>query len=530
MLKVSVDEENARLKAENARLAEEVQARTAELQARTRELTEWLESQTATSDVLAVISSSPTQVQPVFASIAESAQRLCNALWGAVVRYDGKLIELVALSGLTDSEGIAAVRRAFPRLPIPGGATDRAILNRAIAHIPDILEDLEYPFRGMARAAGFRSHLSVPMLHDGRTIGAITVAGSSPGHFSERQTQLLRTFADQAVIAIQNARLFEEVQARTRELTDALEQQTATSEVLQVISRSAFDLRTVLATLTKSAAELCRADMAVLVRPEGDAFQFAASYNFTPEFVELVRDNPTAIDRGTVGGRVLLTGQVVHIEDVAEDAEYRSAEGQRAGGYRTTLGVPLLRDAIPVGALVLARSRVQPFDDRQIQLVTTFADQAVIAMENMRLFEEVQARTRELQETLEYQTATSDVLNVISRSPSDLQPVLDAVGENAARLCDANNAVIFRLEGDMLRQVASYGRTPATSQELRVNRARVVTRAVFDRQTVHIEDLQAEADQFPEGSAHAKRAGHRTTLATPCFGKGLRSARFSFVA
>ena len=221
MLKVSVDEENARLKAENARLAEEVQARTAELQARTRELTEWLESQTATSDVLAIISSSPTQVQPVFASIAASAQRLCNALWGAVVRYDGKLIELVALSGLTDSEGIAAVRRAFPRLPIPGGATDRAILNRAIAHIPDILEDLEYPFRGMARAAGFRSHLSVPMLHDGRTIGAITVAGSSPGHFSERQTQLLRTFADQAVIAIQNARLFEEVQARTRELTES---------------------------------------------------------------------------------------------------------------------------------------------------------------------------------------------------------------------------------------------------------------------------------------------------------------------
>ena len=161
------------------------------------------------------------------------------------------------------------MRRAFPRLPISGGATDRAILNRAIAHIPDILEDLEYPFRGMARAAGFRSHLSVPMLHDGRTIGAITVAGSSPGHFSERQTQLLRTFADQAVIAIENARLFQEVQARTRDLTESLQQQTATADVLKVISRSTFDLQTVLDTLVESAARLCDAPHGLIFRFDG---------------------------------------------------------------------------------------------------------------------------------------------------------------------------------------------------------------------------------------------------------------------
>ena len=345
MLKVSVDEENARLKAENARLAEEVQARTAELQARTRELTECAESQTATSDVLAVISSSPTQVQPVFASIAASAQRLCNALWGAVVRYDGKLIELVALSGLTDSEGIAAVRRAFPRLPIPGGATDRAILNRAIAHIPDILEDPEYPFRGMARAAGFRSHLSVPMLHDGRTIGAITVAGSSPGHFSERQTQLLRTFADQAVIAIQNARLFEEVQARTRELTDVA--RAADRDFRRCLRLSAarpFDLQTgarILSSKSAARAMRCRYGCSRHALRRGRVPILPRVSNFTRRSsLSWSMHNPTAIDRGTVGGRVATStsGKSVHIPGccMSRSPSTPVARGVSArAGYRT---------------------------------------------------------------------------------------------------------------------------------------------------------------------------------------------------
>ena len=337
----------------------------------------------------------------------------------------------------------------------------------------------------------------------------------SPVPFTDKQIELVTTFADQAVIAIENVRLFEEVQARTRELTEALEQQTATSEVLQAISRSAFNLRTVLETLTMSAAQLCRADMAVLVQPEGGRSNLPRATTSLRSLLSWSARIATPIDRGTVAGRVLLTGQVVHIEDVANDAEYRFLEGQRTGAYRTTLGVPLLRDAIPVGALVLARSTVQPFDDRQIQLVTTFADQAVIAMENVRLFEEVQARTRELQESLEYQTATSDVLNVISRSTSQIQPVLDTIAETAGRLCESYDTVILLREGEWLKLAAHRGPMPIDYDRWPIGRSWVSGRAVIDLKPVHIPDLAEAAEEFPEGQAMALRMGARTTLAAP---------------
>src|SRR4029453_4940974 len=225
--------------------------------------------QTATSEILRVISSSPTDVQPVFDTIAASALRLCNARWGAVTRFRGKLMELVSPHGLIDPIGIEALRQAFPRPPSRAGATDRAILTRATAHVPDVREDPEYQWHELARAAGYRSQLSVPMLREGQPVGAITVAGASPGAFSDRQVALLKTFADQAVIAIENVRLFQELEARNRDLTEALEQQTATSEILRVISSSPTDVQPVFKTILANAARLCSASVATLWQFDG---------------------------------------------------------------------------------------------------------------------------------------------------------------------------------------------------------------------------------------------------------------------
>jgi GAF domain-containing protein len=419
----------------------------------TRELIEARELQSATAEVLRVISISPNDVQPVFDTIAESAVRLCQGQFSFVLRFDNGLLSFGACHGLTP-EGLEAFRRDVPRPAGDDTASGRAILYRAVAQIPDVLADSNYGTLRLAETVTFRSILAVPMLRNGHPIGTIAVARSQVGPFSAGQIALLQTFANQAVIAIENARLFNEVQAKTRDLSETLQQQTATADVLKVISRSAFDLKPVLDTLVQSAACLCDADKAFIFQRSGNVYVQAANYRFSRDFEDFARQNPIKIELGTITGRVAIEGRIVHVADVLDDPEYTGTQYQSRGHYRTGLGVPLLRATNVVGVFFLSRSEVRPFTQKQIELVTTFADQAVIAIENVRLFNETQ-------EALERQTATADILRVIATSPSDVQPVFKAIAERSKRLVNALSTTVFRLSDDVMHLEAF---TPTNSE------------------------------------------------------------------
>jgi len=390
------------------------------------ELRESLAQQTATADVLKVISRSTFDLQIVLDTLTKSAAQLCAADLGLIFQQDGDVLRLVANFGVSRE-----AERYWLEHPVAvgrGSATARALLEGRAIRIPDVLADPEYRSTRAQELAGHRSTLSVPLLRDGTTIGIFALARREVNPFTDKQAELVTTFADQAVIAIENARLLNELRQRTDDLTErtadlaeSLEQQTATSDVLKVISRSTFDLQTVLDTLVESAARLSEADKAQIVRPTGKDARYynAASYRHTPDFNEHMKTQTFAPGRGGVIGRVLLEGKSVQIPDVFADPEYTLCEVARLGDFRTILGAPLLREGTPVGLLVLTRAAVRPFTEKQIKLVETFADQAVIAIENVRLFDAVQQRTQELTESLQQQTATADVLKVISRSAFD---------------------------------------------------------------------------------------------------------------
>ncbi len=481
-----------------------------ELQVRNRDLTEALEQQTATSEILRVIASSPTDIQPVLNVVAENAARLCDAVDALITRPEGDTLRVVAKYGTVPVPEILPLSRGFP--------AGRAVIDRQTIHIHDIAAEInsEYPeARQAQQLSGTRTVLNTPLLREGIAIGGIGVRRTEVRPFTEKQIALLKTFADQAVIAIENVRLFQELQVRNRDLTEALEQQTATSEVLRVISSSPTNVQPVFDTIVQSATRLCDAAFGSVHRFDGQIITLNAHQNFTPEQIEMSEQRfPTPAMRGTAVGRAILDRHVVHIEDVHNDPEYVFFGDQSNLGYRTVLAVPLLKEGNPIGALGMWRREVNPFTDNQIALVSTFADQAVIAIENVRLFQE-------LSEALEQQTATSEILGVIASSPTDIQPVLDVVAENAARLCDAKDAVISRFDGEVLKQVAQYGAIPIPVPN-RINRNSPVGRAIVDRKTTHVHDLAAEIEtEYPESRERQRLAGTRTMLVTPLLREGV---------
>jgi len=475
--------------------------------------------QTATAEILKVIASSPSDVQPVFDAIAASANRLLGGFSSTVFRFIDGMAHLKAFTPTTP-EADEILQSTFPR-PVADYAPFQMTQAGEVMQIPDT-EAPTYELKEIARARGYRSMLYAPLMNKGVSIGFIAVTRVQPGTFANHHVQLLKTFADQAVIAIENARLFEEVQAKTRDLTESLQQQTATADVLKVISRSAFDLQTVLDTLVESAARLCEADMAAITRQKGDAYFRAGSYGFSPEFMNYVKDIPVKAERATIIGRTLLEGKVTHVPDVHSDPDYSFSEGQRlSGDPRTILGVPLLREGNPVGALALLRRAVRPFTDKQIELVTTFADQAVIAIENVRLFDEVQARTRDLQEALTYQTGSANILKVIASSPTDVGPALNTIVESACELCAAYDAiVVLRHDSDLVLS-AHHGPIPMHQTRWSNDRTSVSGRAIADRSPVHLRDvLSDEGAEFPVGQEMSRRDGCHTILSVPLLREG----------
>ena len=486
-----------------------------ELHQRTDDLSESLQQQTATADVLKVISRSAFDLQPVLDTIVETASRLCAAEYAFIYKLqdDGKY-HMAANHGADQLFLKYAVEH--PLTPGRGSLVGRTALERKTVHMPDCLADPEYVALEYQSVGHYRSNLGVPLLREGVPIGVIILMRAVVMPFTDRQIELVTTFADQAVIAIENVSLFEEVQAKTRDLSESLQQQTATADVLKAISRSTFDLQTVLQTLVKSAAKLCEADKATITRQKGGVFFRAETYGFSNEFVNYIRTVPVVPERGSAGGRALLEGVVIHIPDVQADPEYTLTEAQRLGGFRTMLSVPMLREGVPIGVIGLTRSEVRPFNDKQIELATTFADQAAIAIENVRLFDEVQAKTRDLSEALVHQTGSEKILRVIASSPTSAEPVFNAIVETTCELCDAYDAILRLKDGEQLVFSAHHGSMPITSYTVPIRRDRAAGRALLNNNTIHVHDLlSAEGDEYPPTQQDARQGGFHTILCVP---------------
>ena len=484
-------------------------------QQRTEELSDALEQQTATADVLKVISRSTFDLQAVLDTLTESAARVCAAEKGVIFQRDGDLYRLGANYGFSREAEQYALDN--PQRAGRGSAVGRVALEGRAIHIPDVLADPEYSAAGYQRAFGFRTILGVPLLREGTTIGVFALTRDKVHPFSQQQIDLVTTFADQAVIAIENVRLFDDVQKRTEELSASLEQQTATANVLDVISRSAFDLRAVFETVAENSVRLCGADRANVYRFDGELLQMGAGFNLPQEFREWAERNPNRPGRHSTSARAALERRTIHILDVQADPEY-SYKAADFEPIRTALGVPILKGDELLGVIVIYHLEVRPFTDQQIALVETFADQAAIAIENVRLFEAEQQRSHELTESLQQQTATADVLKVISRSTFDLKSVLQTLVESAAKLCDADKATITRQIHSSFFRAEAYGFSQefvdlVRSRPVDLDRSTITGRALLGKSIVHVQDIVSDSEYT---WADALRVGQfRTILGVP---------------
>ena len=498
---------------ENVRLFDEVQART-------RDLTELLEQQTATSEVLQVISSSPGELEPVFNTILENATRICESQFGSLVLFDGEGFRTVALHNVPPA--YSAQDRGDPFVPAAGAPMDRLKQTKQPVHVVDLTLEPAYiagfkPIVRIADSAGARSIINIPMLKEGELVGAINIYRQEVRPFTDKQIELVSNFAKQAVIAIENTRLL-------NELRELLEQQTATSEVLQVISSSPSELEPVFQKMLQNATRVCHAEFGTMVLQEKGGFRHVALYNMPPAYVELVGRDPVfhAPPDGPIQ-RVARTKQPIHVADWRDEPVYlRGVEPARAladvGGARSVLGVPMLKEGELVGVITIYRQEVQPFTDKQIELVSNFAAQAVIAIENTRLL-------NELRESLEQQTATSEVLGAIASSGGDLSPVFDKLLANALRLCEAQEGILFRIDGGLFETVSSVGvfanALPAGrfSMPPDTNMGRMLT----TRETVHDHDLAASPGylkRLPVSVTGVEIGGVRTCLHVPMLKEG----------
>jgi len=501
------------------------------LETRNRELSEALEQQTATGEILRVISSSPTDLQPVFDTIARNALRLCDGRFSAVFRSDGRLIHLVAQQNFS-AAALEHAARAYPT-PIDGPGPLAAVVREArLNHASDVENDplvtpesLQIP-----RSLGVRSHAAVPMIRDASAIGAIIVGRTVVGPFSDANIDLLKTFADQAVIAIENVRLFRELEARNRELTEALERQTATADILRVIGSSPTDVQPIFDAIVRSASRLCGGEYAIVTRYDGELLHLVAQHNPRPGADdETARYFPQVPRRETsINARALVDATVVHLPDVeTEDFEPAAREFYHRIGLRAVVAVPMVHEGRPIGVVSVSRGTPGPFSGRQVDLLRIFADQAVIAIENVRLFKELQERNRELMEALEQQTATSEVLKVISRSQTDVQPVFDTIARSAAVLCGAAFSVVFRLEDDVIDFVAHHSFTPEGLAIMRrlfpaKARERAAGWVALRRTILHIPDVEKDPRATPTGILEAGRAlGYRSLLIVPMHREGM---------